>query len=96
MTVEQIQIAIMRGNFTNADLNAIGDSIRYKRGQLTKETKRSLKIGDTVSFVSSKFGKINGTVKQIKVKNVVVSTTGTTWNVPASMLTKVENYEFIK
>lgn len=88
MNVEQIQLAIMRGDFTNADLNAIGESIRYKRSQLVKETKRSLSIGDTVSFVSTKFGKINGTVKQIKVKNVVVSTPGTTWNVPASMLTK--------
>jgi hypothetical protein len=90
MNVEQIQIAIMRGDFTNVDLNAISDSVRYKRGLLAKETKRSLKIGDTVSFISTKFGKINGTVKRIKVKNVVVSTPFNNWNVPASMLTKVE------
>jgi hypothetical protein len=90
MNTSDIQVAIMRGDFTNDDLNAIIETIRYKRGQLGKATKRSLKVGDTVTFVSAKVGKtITGTVKQIKVKNVIVGTSGNNWQVPASMLTKV-------
>jgi hypothetical protein len=44
--------------------------------------------GDRVSF-NGRRGLTEGTVLKVNIKNVVVDTGTTRWNVPASMLTKV-------
>ena len=87
MSVEQIQLAIMRTDLTNADLRAISDTIQFKRSQLAKENKRAITIGSTVSFMNSRTGQnVQGVVEKIMTKNVRINTGTSIWRVPASML----------
>ena len=91
MDIKQINSAIMFGNFTNEQLGSIIDAVKFARARLSEQTKRSLRIGDDVSFNSSKTGRtLTGTVKKIAIKYVTVYTTTGLWRVPANMLTAVE------
>lgn len=86
-TASEIQVAIMRANLTNDDINAIVECIRYKRAQLTKANKRSLAVGATVKFTNSKTGSdIQGIIEKIMTKNVLINTGSGRWKVPANML----------
>ena len=90
MNVKDINAAIVSGVFTNDDLNSIADALRYARAQLAKQTRRSLMLGDTVKFTSSRNGvTYTGTVNKIKQKFVLVRTNGGLFNVPANMLEAV-------
>jgi small-conductance mechanosensitive channel len=81
---------IVSGVFTNAELDSISVAIKFARGRLSVQTKRSLVIGDTVTFTSSKTGNnVTGTVQKIAVKFVTVRTLSHLWKVPANMLTRV-------
>jgi hypothetical protein len=81
---------IVSGVFTNAELDSIAIAIKFARGRLSVKTKRSLVIGDTVSFTSTKTGNtVTGTVQKIAVKFVTVRTLSHLWKVPANQLTKV-------
>ncbi len=92
MTINEINQAIMFGNFSNDQLNGIAMSIKFAREQLTKQNRRSLSIGTQVRFTNSRTGRYEvGTVKEIKVKNVIVNTGLTNWRVPANMLEVVNN-----
>ena len=42
MDIKAINSAIMFGDFTNDELNSIGDAIRFRRSQLTTQTRRVL------------------------------------------------------
>ena len=88
MNIQEINKAIMFGNFTNDELISIGDAIRFNRAQLATVTKRSMSIGCTVRFTHPKTGRVHiGIVKKIKIKNITVLENGfTNWNVPANML----------
>ena len=89
MNIKQINTAIMQGEFTNEELNSIGDAIRFARAQLVARNKMVLSIGSIVKFKSSTRGVISGTVKKINRKFVLVNEAGTafsTWRVPANML----------
>jgi hypothetical protein len=93
MTIDQVNKAIMFGNFTNDQLNSITMALKFARAQLTKETKRSLSVGLPVKFVSSRDGRtVLGTVTKINRKFVIVkeqnsnSLFPTNWRVPANML----------
>lgn len=92
-TVQQINSAIIAGNFTNEELSKIGDAIRFARSQLGKEKIRSFKKGDMVKFTSTKRGiSVIGTVEKVAIKYVTVreanngSIVNGLWKVPASML----------
>jgi hypothetical protein len=76
----------MFGNFTNEQLNSIGDAIRYARAQLGRENRRALQIGSVVEWHSQRHGRGRGTVEQIKIKNVLVREGTTLWRIPANML----------
>ena len=90
MNVKDINAAIVSGVFTNDDLNSIADALRYARAQLAKQTRRSLMLGDTVKFTSSRNGiTYTGTVNKIKQKFVLVRTNSGLFNVPANMLEAV-------
>jgi hypothetical protein len=70
-------------------LNDITELLGLQRNRLGMQMKRSLKIGDRVSFEGRR-GYIEGTVEKVSIKNVVVDVGGPQkWRVPASMLTKV-------
>ena len=87
MTIQEINSAIMSGNFTNDQLASIGDAIRFARANLVRQTKRQLTIGSKVKFTSNRNGMTYlGTVDKIKIKFVLVNTPQGRYNVPASML----------
>ena len=70
------------------DVKMVSERMNMQRTFLGKQTIRSLMKGDRVSF-NGRRGLTEGTVLKINIKNVVVDTGTTRWNVPASMLTKV-------
>ena len=91
LSIQQINSQIMFGSFTNEQLNSIVSAIKYRRGQIVKENKRSIIMGDVVRFVNPRSGRTHqGNVVKINIKNVKVREGFTTWNVPANMLTVAE------
>jgi len=70
------------------DVKMVSERMNMQRTFLGKQTIRSLMKGDRVSF-NGRRGLTAGTVLKINIKNVVVDTGSTRWNVPASMLTKI-------
>ena len=86
-SIQEINSAILAGNFTNDQLTSIGDAIRFARAQLTQKTKRNVSIGSTVKFTSAKRGMtVTGTVSKIAIKYITVSSPQGLWRVPANML----------
>ena len=91
LSIQDVNSAIMFGNFTNDQLDSIIAAIKYRRASVVKETKRSLMLGDVVKFTHPKTGCTHqGNVVKIAIKNIKVRQGLTTWNVPASMLTVVK------
>jgi hypothetical protein len=88
MNIKEINTAIMQGNYTNEQLNTIGDAIRFARAQLVVRNKSVLSVGATVKFTSSTRGTISGVVKKINRKFIIVDQVGQfrSWKVPANML----------
>jgi small-conductance mechanosensitive channel len=91
-TVQEINQAIMFGNFTNVELSSIIDAVKWKRATLAKLTKASLRVGDSVQFTSNKTGMtLTGRVEKIAIKYVTVRTNQGAWRVPANMLSKMDD-----
>jgi ribosomal protein L35AE/L33A len=91
LSIQDVNSAIMFGDFTNDQLSSVAAAIKFRRGQIVKETKRSLMLGDVVKFVNPRSGRTHqGNVVKINIKNVKVREGFTTWNVPANMLTVAE------
>ena len=87
MNITQINTAILQGTFTSTQLGSIIDAVKFARARLTEKNKRSMFLGDTVRFTSSKNGvQYTGTVQKIAIKYVTVSTAKGLWRVPANML----------
>jgi hypothetical protein len=96
-TIQDVNSAIMFGNFTNDQLDSIISAIKFRRSEISKSVKRSISKGATVNFYSSKRGtSITGIVEKVAVKYVTVredkpgSFTSMLWRVPANMLTVAE------
>ena len=88
LSVQQINAALVAGQFTNDELNSIGDAIKFARSRIQRKTICELRIGTNVNFTSSKTGQnYTGTVTKIAIKYVTVRTAAGLWKVPASMLT---------
>ena len=95
-TIQEINQAIMFSDLTNVELNAVIDAVKWKRATLAKLTKASLMVGDSVNFTSSKTGQnMTGFVTKIAIKYVTVKTLGGLWRVPANMLSKVDDNEYV-
>ena len=88
MNIKEINSAIMHGDFTNEQLNTIGDAIRFARAQLVVRNKSALTIGSNVKFTSSTRGTISGVVKKINRKFIIVDQPSQhrSWKVAANML----------
>ena len=85
--IQQINRAIMFGNFTSVELTSIINAVQFARAQLTKQKIRSFMLGDTVKFTSNRNGRTyTGTVRKVAIKYVTVDTGQTLFRVPASML----------
>jgi hypothetical protein len=70
------------------DVKNVSERLNMQRTFIGKQTIRTLMKGDKVTF-NGRRGLTEGTVLKVNIKNVVVDTGSTRWNVPASMLTKV-------
>lgn len=86
MTAQDIIREIKIGQFTNDDLNAMGQAIQFARRQLAHEVKREIRPGLTVHFKDRSGVKVTGTVESIKIKNAVISTARGRYRVPCNML----------
>ena len=68
-TIQEINPAIMFGNFTNDQLTSINDAVLYARAQLRAVKIRTFTKGDTVKFHSIKRGvTVTGTVTKVAIK----------------------------
>ena len=87
MSIQTVNAEILAGNFTNEQLSSVIDSVKFARARLTDKTKRSLRLGQSVKFTSTKSGMdFTGTVDKIAIKFVTVRTQQGLWRVPANML----------
>ena len=90
MNAKEVAHAISFGSWTNEDMNLFVDAIKFARAQLGRQTKHSLRVGDSVKFTSNRNGvTYRGTVDKIKIKYVLVNTAQGRFNVPANMLEAV-------
>lgn len=91
LTINQVSHGIMFGNFSNEQLDAVTQAVKYARSQLARDTKRALAIGDTVKFTHPKTGRVHaGNVVKINIKKIKVQEGLTTWAVPANMISVAE------
>lgn len=87
LSIQDVNSAIMFGQFTNDQLDSILAAVKYRRAQVGREARRSIMMGDVVKFTHPKTGRTHqGSVVKINIKNVKVKEGFTTWNVPANML----------
>jgi hypothetical protein len=88
MDIKQVNSAIMFGNFTDVELSSILNAVQFARANLRQQVKRSLTLGTTVRWTSTKNPRgEQGTVAKIAQKYVTVRTgSGMLWKVPANML----------
>ena len=94
MDIKQVNSAIMFGDWTNVELQSIIDAVKWNRASLGKRVKAGLKVGDRVSFTSSKTGmNMVGDITKIAIKYVTVRVGTTLWRCPANMLT-LQDKEF--
>ena len=74
---------------SNEELNTLNEYIKMRRQQITKANVRSIVKGDKVTFTSR--GVVyNGTVVDVKIKNLIVETQLGRYRVPASMVKIVQ------
>tara|TARA_R110002051_G_scaffold229348_1_gene291359 strand:+ start:111 stop:383 length:273 start_codon:yes stop_codon:yes gene_type:complete len=78
-------------NADNEEVNEIAELIRIRKEMLSKQKMNEMNVGDKVFFMS-KGSKVNGTIRKKNIKRIVVDTDQGGWNVPASMLTLVEQW----
>ncbi len=74
----------------NEELNTLIEYIKMRRQQITKSAVRSVTKGTQVTFTSRNGTVYNGTVVDVKIKNLVVETQLGRYRVPASMVKIVE------
>ena len=89
-TISEINHEIMQGDFNNDQLNAIISAVKFRRTQISREVKHTIRVGDTVKFYHPKLGMdLSGPVTKVKIKNILVKTQRGVYNVPANLLETV-------
>ena len=83
--LRNILVDIRNGDLNNDDLNLIIEAVKYKRAQNGRLAARTLQIGEQVSF-NGRNGPVVGRLEKIKLKNAIVVSGMTRWNVPLAML----------
>jgi hypothetical protein len=87
MNLKEVCIEIQHGRWSNDDLNTIIEAVKWKRAQLAKSVKSSIRPGTVVHFNSQKMGGVvSGTVESVKIKFATVNTSRGRWRVPINML----------
>lgn len=82
MNITEIKKAVLRGGFSNQDLDGL---ITFVRGTQTQQTKATINVGDQV-YVVQKTKKTLGTVIAVKVKKALINLPKGRYNVPLSMI----------
>ncbi len=86
-SIQDVNSAIMFGNFSNDQLDSIISAIKFRRNSLSKINKRAFGPGAQVKFYSTKRGiTVVGVVEKVAIKYVTVATNQGRWKVPANML----------
>ena len=89
MNVNEVVDAVM--DMEDADVDHIVTAIRTRREMLSLQAKARFRIGDRVTFFSTrKQEDVVGTVMKINRKKIVVSVGAVSWTVPPTMLSVVE------
>jgi uncharacterized protein (DUF4213/DUF364 family) len=91
MNINDVTHAIMFGDFTNDQLNAIAQAVKYRRSRITSDVKRGLCIGDKVRFTGRSGQFVIGKVTKVNRKFIIVQENRggylpMNWRVPANML----------
>lgn len=87
MEISQINQAIIGGNFTNDDLNAIAQAVTFARNQIARKNRFVFNVGADVKFTASRTGQvINGKIAKVNRKFVIINTNTGRWRVPMNML----------
>lgn len=95
ISIQDVNTAIMFGDFTDEQLRSIGSAITYRRNQILKSIKREMAVGSKVKFVGRQGRTVVGEVTKINRKFIIVkeqpsSFNGgivvTNWRVPGNML----------
>ena len=85
--IQEINQAIMFGEFTNVELESMIDAIKFARASIANINKNQFRVGSTVKFRSNRNGvTYSGTVEKVKIKYTLVRTNAGLYNVPANML----------
>ena len=85
--IQQVNSAIMFGEFSNTELDSIISAVQFAKANLRKHNIRQFAKGDTVKFHSTKRGvTVTGTVTKVAIKYVTVKDGAMLWRVPANML----------
>jgi len=86
MNIKEITHEIMFGGLSNQDLESVISAVQFARAQLSKNTKRSLSVGNTVTFRSPRLGSHTGRVEKIAIKYITIRTNQGLYKVPANMV----------
>lgn len=90
ITIQEINSAIIQGNFSNEQLDAIITAVKFARNQIVHKNTGSMVIGTKVKFVHNRTGQtVLATVEKVNRKYIIVREQGKaygTWRVPANML----------
>lgn len=75
----------------NDELNQVVEAIKLKRQFLAKQAVKKFVVGDMVQFTNRSGGTINGTVRKVNRKYIIVDAHigGTRYQVPATMLRSI-------
>ena len=87
------QVAVEINNSSFEELREISELIQMRKDILGKNKMREMKVGDKVSFEKKNGVIVNGTIRKKNIKRIVVDTPEGGWNVPANMLTLVEEWD---
>ena len=94
-TLQNINSAIVAGEFNNDELNQIVEAIKFARNQITRQNTGSLVIGTHVKFTKKTGATVYGFVEKVNRKFIHVRETNPgrltagIWRVPANMLEAV-------
>ena len=82
MDIVQIKKELLKGDFSNEELNSL---IAYTRNVMTNQSKATLNVGDDV-WVVQKTKRTPGVIKKVNIKRAIVDMQGSSYNVPLSMI----------
>ncbi len=91
-STEQIIKSIIAIQDTN-ELRTVANALHQHRTYMNAQATRNFVVGDKVEFDGRRGQVVQGIVKRVKIKNIIVEETnsrfGGRWNVSASLLRKV-------